>query len=123
MLDCNGSGSYSAIIAGVDWVTKNAVKPAVANMSLGGSAGSALDTAVKNSIASGVTYAVAAGNDNQERLHRVAGPPGRRHHRRRHRQHDARASFSNYGTCLDIFAPGSSITVRRRRPATPAPAR
>src|SRR3954465_4672275 len=63
VLNCAGTGTYSQIISGVDWVTKNAVKPAVANMSLGGPAGSSLDNAVKASIASGVTYAVAAGNE------------------------------------------------------------
>jgi hypothetical protein len=62
VLDCNGSGTTSGVIAGVDWVTANHVKPAVANMSLGGGASTALDDAVRNSIAAGVTYAVAAGN-------------------------------------------------------------
>jgi subtilisin family serine protease len=62
VLDCDGTGFYSQIIAGVDWVTEHAVKPAVANMSIGGPADSALDKAVRVSIASGVTYAVAAGN-------------------------------------------------------------
>src|SRR5207248_2106999 len=60
VLDCSGSGSYSQIIAGIDWVTANAVKPAVANLSLGGPADRALDDAVRASIASGVTYVVAA---------------------------------------------------------------
>jgi subtilisin family serine protease len=109
VLDCQGSGSYSQIIAGVDWVTKNAVKPAVANMSLGGDAGSTLDDAVRKSIASGVTYAVAGGNDNVNACNvspaRVAeaitvGATD---------ANDARASFSNWGTCLDIFAPGVNI--------------
>src|SRR5262249_10149747 len=64
VLNCSGSGSTSGVIAGVDWVTANHVAPAVANMSLGGGASTALDTAVRNSIASGVTYAIAAGNSN-----------------------------------------------------------
>jgi subtilisin family serine protease len=109
VLDCNGSGAYSAIIAGVDWVTKNAVKPAVANMSLGGGASATLDTAVKNSIASGVTYTVAAGNENKDAC--TVSPA---------RQPDAitvaatdttdrRASYSNYGTCVDLFAPGTGV--------------
>ena len=64
VLDCTGSGSTSGVIAGVNWVTQNRVLPAVANMSLGGGVSTALDTAVANSIASGVTYAIAAGNSN-----------------------------------------------------------
>jgi aqualysin 1 len=64
VLDCNGSGTTSGVIAGIDWVTANHVKPAVANMSLGGGASSTLDAAVQNSIAAGVGYAVAAGNGN-----------------------------------------------------------
>jgi len=64
VLNCQGSGSNSGVVAGVDWVTANAVKPAVANMSRGGSAGSALDTAVRNSVKSGITYGLAAGNSN-----------------------------------------------------------
>jgi subtilisin family serine protease len=110
VLDCSGSGSYSQIIAGVDWVTRNAVKPAVANMSLGGAAGSTLDNAVQASIASGVTYAVAAGNDNTDACQQsparlpdaitVAATDNT----------DKRSSFSNYGNCVDIFAPGTAIT-------------
>src|SRR5215210_4705644 len=64
VLDCNGSGSTSGVIAGVNWVTQNHIKPAAANMSLGGGLSSSLDTAVQNSINAGVTYAVAAGNSN-----------------------------------------------------------
>jgi aqualysin 1 len=64
VLDCNGSGTTSGVIAGVDWVTEQPVKPAVANMSLGGGASTSLDAAVRNSIAAGVSYAVAAGNGN-----------------------------------------------------------
>jgi subtilisin family serine protease len=109
VLDCNGSGSYSAIIAGVDWVTKNAVKPAVANMSLGGSASASLDTAVKNSIASGITYTLAAGNDNKDAC---TVSPARQPDAitvGATEPTDARASYSNYGTCVDVFAPGSNI--------------
>jgi subtilisin family serine protease len=79
VLDCAGSGTNSGVIAGVDWVTANRVRPAVANMSLGGGVSTALDTAVNNSINSGVTYAVAAGNDNTNacnsspRAHRRGG--------------------------------------------------
>jgi subtilisin family serine protease len=110
VLDCNGSGSVSGVIAGVDWVTGNAVEPAVANMSLGGSASSALDTAVANSIARGVTYAIAAGNDNQDACTTSPARTAAAVTVGATTGSDARASFSNYGTCLDIFAPGYDIT-------------
>ncbi|QBR93947.1 S8 family peptidase [Nocardioides euryhalodurans] len=112
VLDCNGSGSTSGVIAGVDWVTSNhaAGAPAVANMSLGGGVSSALDTAVNNSIADGVTYAVAAGNENTNACN---GSPSRVASALTvgsTTSTDARSSFSNYGSCLDLFAPGSAIT-------------
>jgi subtilisin family serine protease len=105
VLDCQGSGSYSQIIAGVDWVTRNAVKPAVANMSLGGSAGSTLDNAVKASIAAGVTYAVAAGNSNADACNTSPARLPEAITVGATDSADARASFSNYGACLDLFAP------------------
>ena len=101
----------STVVAGVDWVTANHASPAVANMSLGGGASSTLDTAVQNSINSGVTYAVAAGNDNG--LDACTESPGRVAAAitvGSTTSTDARSSFSNIGTCVDIFAPGSSIT-------------
>jgi aqualysin 1 len=112
VLNCQGSGSNSQVIAGIDWVTGNhaAGQPASANMSLGGGASTALDNAVNNSINDGVTYSIAAGNSNANACNyspaRVAaaitvGSTS---------SSDARSSFSNYGTCLDLFAPGSSIT-------------
>jgi len=110
VLDCSGSGTTSGVVAGIDWVTQNHISPSVANMSLGGGASSALDTAVNNSINSGVTYAIAAGNSNANACSfspaRVAAAitVGAT------TTTDARSSFSNFGTCLDIFAPGSSIT-------------
>jgi subtilisin family serine protease len=110
VLDCNGSGTTSGVISGVDWVTQNRVRPAVANMSLGGGVSSALDTAVQNSIAAGVTYAVAAGNSNADAC---TGSPSRVAAAitvGATTSTDARASFSNFGTCLDLFAPGASIT-------------
>ena len=106
---CTGGSSNSTIIAGIDWVRTNAVKPAVANMSLGGGASSAIDTATNNLSNSGVTVVVAAGNDNADACNyspaRAAGAitVGSTTNT------DARSSFSNYGTCLDIFGPGSSI--------------
>jgi PKD repeat protein len=115
VLDCNGSGTTSGVIAGVDWVTANHQKPAVANMSLGGGASSSLDTAVGNSIAAGVTYAVAAGNG--DRLGRQQNACNYSPARvpaaitiGATTSSDAKTSWSNYGGCVDWFAPGASIT-------------
>lgn len=110
VLDCNGSGTNSGVIAGVDWVTANHIKPAVANMSLGGGASSALDTAVTNSINAGVFYAVAAGNDNKDACNYSPARVAAAMTVGSTTSSDARSSFSNYGTCVNIFAPGSSIT-------------
>jgi subtilisin family serine protease len=110
VLDCAGSGTNSGVIAGVDWVTANRVRPAVANMSLGGGVSTALDTAVNNSINSGVTYAVAAGNDNTNACNSSPARTAAAVTVGSSTSTDARSSFSNYGTCLDLFAPGSSIT-------------
>jgi subtilisin family serine protease len=117
VLDCGGSGSTSGVIAGIDWVTSNhaAGAPAVANMSLGGGASTALDAAVNRSIADGVSYAIAAGNGNRGGVAqdacnyspaRVAaamtiGATDKT---------DRKASWSNYGNCVDWFAPGVGIT-------------
>jgi subtilisin family serine protease len=109
VLDCGGSGSYAQIIGGIDWVTANAVKPAVANMSLGGGASAALDDAVKRSIAAGVTYALAAGNDNTDACRQSPARTPAAITVGATESTDVRASFSNYGTCLDIFAPGARI--------------
>ncbi len=110
VLNCNGSGTTSGVIAGVDWVTGNAIHPAVANMSLGGGANTSLDNAVVNSINSGVTYAVAAGNSNANACNTSPARAGPALTVGSTTMTDARSSFSNFGTCLDIFAPGSSIT-------------
>ncbi|WP_406006674.1 S8 family peptidase [Streptomyces sp. NBC_00637] len=110
VLDNAGAGTTAQAIAGIDWVTRHARKPAVANLSLGGGYNAALDAAVRNSIRSGVTYTVAAGN---------AGQPAALHSPADVREAitvgaidrgDARAGFSNYGSALDLFAPGVSIT-------------
>lgn len=110
VVDCDGVGTLSQVIGGVNFVTRNAVQPAVANMSLGGIRSRALQEAVANSIRSGVTYVVAAGNEDEDAcvgaLPRVrtaitVGATDRR---------DRRASFSNFGNCVDIFAPGTRIT-------------
>jgi subtilisin family serine protease len=110
VLDCEGSGTTAGVISGINWVTSNAIKPAVANMSLGGSASSTLDTAVSNSIAAGVTYAVAAGNDNANASSYSPARVASAITVGATTSTDARASYSNYGSTLDIFAPGSSIT-------------
>jgi subtilisin family serine protease len=115
VLGCNGSGTNAGVIAGVDWVANNHVKPAVANMSLGGGASTTLDNAVANAISKGVTFAVAAGNGNFLGIAQNACnySPARVPSAitvGATTKTDAKASYSNYGTCVDIFAPGSSIT-------------
>ncbi|MFF3400601.1 S8 family serine peptidase [Streptomyces sp. NPDC002659] len=110
VLDNSGSGTTEQVVAGIDWVTQHAVKPAVANMSLGGGVDTALDTAVRNSIASGVTYAVAAGNDGANASNYSPARVAEAITVGSTTSSDARSSFSNYGSILDIFAPGSSIT-------------
>lgn len=110
VLGCNGSGTTSGVIAGVDWVAANHVKPAVANMSLGGGASSTLDAAVNNASAAGVTMVVAAGNSNVDACTASPARAGSAITVGATTSSDARASYSNFGSCLDIFAPGSSIT-------------
>jgi aqualysin 1 len=109
VLSCSGSGSTSGVIAGVDWVTRNHAKPAVANMSLGGGASTAMDTAVRNSIAAGVTYAIAAGNSNQNAANFSPARVGEAITVGSTTSSDTRSSFSNFGSGVDIFAPGSAI--------------
>ena len=112
VLDCAGSGSTSGVIEGIDWVTGHhaAGAPAVANMSLGGGVSSSLDQAVRNSIADDVTYALAAGNENTNACNSSPSRTAEGLTVGSTTSSDARSSFSNYGTCLDLFAPGSSIT-------------
>jgi subtilisin family serine protease len=115
VLDCNGSGTTAGVIAGVDWVANNAVLPAVANLSLGGGANTTLDNAVKAAVARGVTFVVAAGNGNIFGIAQNACnvSPARVPEAitvGATTNADRKASYSNFGTCLDIFAPGSSIT-------------
>ncbi|MFJ7076721.1 S8 family peptidase [Streptomyces sp. NPDC098781] len=110
VLDNSGSGTTAGVIAGIDWVTANHSGPSVANMSLGGSASTSLDTAVANSIASGVTYAVAAGNSAANASSYSPARVSTAITVGATTSSDARASYSNYGSVLDIFAPGSSIT-------------
>src|SRR5215216_7209902 len=112
VLDSSGNGTNSGVIAGVDFVTSDhqAGQPAVANMSLGGGISSALDTAVTNSINDGVTYAIAAGNENVDACSTSPARVASAITVGSTTTSDARSSFSNFGTCLDIFAPGSGIT-------------
>jgi subtilisin family serine protease len=112
VLDCAGSGSWSGVIAGLDWVAADHVAgvPAVANMSLGGGASSTVDSAVQALISDGVTVAVAAGNSNADAC---ATSPARVSSALTvgaTDSSDTRATFSNFGSCVDIFAPGVSIT-------------
>jgi subtilisin family serine protease len=109
VLDCNGSGSTSGVIAGVDFVRNNHSNPAVANMSLGGGASSTLDTAVNNLSNAGVAIAVAAGNSNANACNSSPARAANAITVGSTTSTDARSSFSNFGTCLDLFAPGSSI--------------
>ena len=109
VLDCSGSGSNSGVIAGVDWVRQNHIAPAVANMSLGGGISTALDTAVNNLSNAGVTIAVAAGNSNANACNSSPARAANAITTGSTTSTDARSSFSNFGTCVDIFAPGSSI--------------
>jgi subtilisin family serine protease len=110
VLNNSGSGTTAGVIAGIDWVTKNHSGPSVANMSLGGGASATLDTAVRNSIASGVTYAVAAGNSSTTASSSSPARVAEAITVGATTSTDAKASYSNYGSALDIFAPGSSIT-------------
>jgi subtilisin family serine protease len=112
VLDCRGSGFTSNVIKGVDWVTANAVKPAVANMSLGGGVSTALDDAVKRSADSGVFYSVAAGNSGVDACNSSPARAGTHNGIMTTAATDSldkEASWSNYGPCVDIWAPGVSI--------------
>jgi len=111
VLDCNGSGTVTSVVSGLDWIIANhpAATPGVVNMSLGGSASATLDLAVRNLVGAGLIVVVAAGNENKdaclvsparEPLAITVGATG---------DGDARASYSNFGTCVDLFAPGSGV--------------
>src|SRR5918995_375453 len=109
VLDCDGYGLISEIVAGVNWVTESAAKPAVANMSLGGGGSTALDTAVKNSIAADITYAVAAGNEHRDACAFSPARVGAAITVAASDRTDRKPHFSNYGSCVDWFSPGVGI--------------
>lgn len=110
VLGCGGSGSNSGVIAGVDFVAENASGPSVANMSLGGGTSNALDAAVERAINAGVTFVVAAGNSNSNACNGSPNGVGPALTIASSTSSDARSSFSSWGSCIDMFAPGSSIT-------------
>ncbi|MFE5659658.1 S8 family serine peptidase [Streptomyces sp. NPDC056517] len=110
VLDDSGSGTTEQVVAGIDWVTKNHSGPSVANMSLGGGADEALDAAVQRAIASGVTFAVAAGNESSDA---GQGSPSRVPEAltvASSTKDDQQSEFSNFGSVVDLYAPGSEIT-------------
>lgn len=112
VLDCRGSGTWSGVIAGIDWVTKehDAEELAVANMSLGGGGNSSVDTAVTNLVNDGVSVAVAAGNDGKDACSYSPARAPAALTIGATDSSDTRTSWSNFGTCLDLFAPGLNIT-------------
>jgi subtilisin family serine protease len=110
VLSCSGSGTMSGVLAGLDWVAAYGVRPAVVNMSLGGGSSYTLDRAVANVVSRGISVAVAAGNSNVDAC---ATSPAREPSALTvgaTASNDTRAYYSNWGRCLDLFAPGSSIT-------------
>jgi subtilisin family serine protease len=110
VLNCSGSGSTSGIIAAIDWVRVNRTNPAVANLSLGGGYSSTLNNAITNLSNSGVFVAVAAGNENQNACNVSPASAAAATTVAASTSSDARATYSNYGSCVDLYAPGSSIT-------------
>ena len=110
VLDCTGSGTYAQVIAGIDWVTQNRVLPAVANMSLGGGFDQATNDAVTASIAAGVVYAISSGNSSANACSFSPASTPNAITVNATGMSDARAGFSNFGTCTDIFAPGVNVT-------------
>jgi subtilisin family serine protease len=112
VLDCSGSGAFTDVIAGVDWVTLDHLKrggPAVANMSLGGVAFPPLDAAVSASIASGVSYSVSAGNSALDACLFSPARVPEAMTLAASNSSDNRAGFSNTGVCVDWYAPGVNV--------------
>jgi len=109
VLNCSGSGSTSGIISALNWLATNGIKPAVANMSLGGGFSSSLNTAVNNLASSGIFVAVAAGNENQDACNTSPASAANTTTVASSTISDVKSSFSNFGACVDLYAPGSSI--------------
>ena len=109
VLNCSGSGTNSGVIAGMDWVATNHISPAVANMSLGGGSSSAVNTSANNLASSGVFLAVAAGNSNANACNSSPSGAANATVVAASAINDSRASFSNFGSCVDLYAPGVSI--------------
>jgi aqualysin 1 len=110
VLDCAGSGTWSGVIAGVDWVANSTLRPAVANMSLGGSASASLDAAVAGAVSKGITMVVAAGNSNADACNSSPAREPSAITVGATTDLDDRAYYSNFGACVDVFAPGHGIT-------------
>jgi subtilisin family serine protease len=110
VLGCTGSGSTSGIVAGMDWVRVNHIKPAVANMSLGGGFSSSLNSAANNLSNAGVFVAVAAGNSNANACNYSPASASNVTSVMSSTSSDVKSSFSNWGSCTHLYAPGSSIT-------------
>ncbi|MEU5878284.1 S8 family peptidase [Spirillospora sp. NPDC047279] len=110
VLDCGGSGSWSGIIAGMNWVATNHVKPAVANLSLGGGYNGSVNSAADNLASAGVFVGIAAGNNNANACNYSPASAANGTAVASSTRTDAKSSFSNHGSCVDLYAPGSSIT-------------
>jgi len=110
VLNCTGSGRNDQVVAGIDWVVNNHVKPAVGSMSLGGGASTATDAAIRRATTAGVTMVVAAGNDNADACNTSPARAPEAITVAASTMTDQRASFSNFGNCVDIFGPGVGIT-------------
>lgn len=110
VLDCTGSGSFSGVIAGIDWAANSTARPAVANMSLGGGLSTSVNAAVAGAVSKGITMVVAAGNSSADACKYSPASEPTAITVGATTSSDAMASYSNYGTCVDIFGPGSSIT-------------
>lgn len=110
VLDCSGSGTTSGVIAGIDWVASSTARPAVANMSLGGGLSSSLNAAVAGAVNKGITMVVAAGNSSADACTSSPASEPSAITVGATTSNDAMATYSNYGACVDIFGPGSSIT-------------